>query len=363
MPSASSSPGERRGAPIVVYGATGHTGRFVCAELSRRGLPLALGGRDPRRLRALADAIGAADVRTASVDDRAALAAAFAGASAVINCAGPFLDTAAPVCETAIDAGAHYLDVTAEQEVAAGCFESFGDAARKRGVAVLPAAAFYGGLADLLATAAIGDWTTADLIDIGIALDHWHPTAGTRLTGKRNTAARVNVAGGVLAPLVQPARSRTWKFDAPFGDEPMVELPFSEMITIARHLRATEVHTFLTKSSLDDVRNPETPPPRVDPETGRSAQQFRMEVVVHRDGAVRRAAAAGRDIYAVSAPIVVEAATRVACARDHHGGGAFALGERFDAADFLRALAPRHLHVELPELVSAPIARRHGGRQ
>jgi uncharacterized protein YbjT (DUF2867 family) len=348
MPSASSSPSERRAAPMVVYGATGHTGRFVCAELVRRRVPLAISGRSPHQLRELAGAIGTVDVRPASIDDHASLAAAFAGASAVINCAGPFLDTAATVCKAALDAGAHYLDITAEQAAAAGCFESFAGAARQRGVAVVPAAAFYGGLADLLATATMGDWTTADRIDIAIALDHWHPTAGTRLTGKRNTATRVNVAGGVLAPLVQSAHPRTWTFGAPFGDEPVVELPFSEMITITRHLRATEVHTFLTRSSLDDIRNPDTPPPRIDPVTGYSAQQFRMEVVARRDGAVRRSAASGRDIYAVSAPIVVEAAVRLAGARDRHAGGAFALGERFDAADFLRALAPRHVHVEIP---------------
>jgi hypothetical protein len=146
---------------------------------------------------------------------------------------------------------------------------------------------------------------------------------------------------------VPPAQPRVWKFGAPFGDEPVVELPFSEMITITHHLRATEVHTYLTKSSLDDIRNPDTPPPQLDPETGRSPQQFRMEVVVSRDGTVRRAAASGRDIYAVSAPIVVEAAVRVS-SDPGHAGGAFALGERFDAADFLRALAPRHLDVEIP---------------
>jgi hypothetical protein len=74
---------------------------------------------------------------------------------------------------------------------------------------------------------------------------------------------------------------------------------------------------------------------------------------VYRGGEVRKAAASGRDIYAVTAPIVVEAAVRLI--GSHHAGGAFALGARFDAADFLRALSPRHLHVELqvelPELV------------
>jgi hypothetical protein len=60
---------------------------------------------------------------------------------------------------------------------------------------------FYGGLGDLLATAAMGDWASADEIRIGIALDSWRPTLGTRLTGQRNTAPRLVITGGKLAPL------------------------------------------------------------------------------------------------------------------------------------------------------------------
>ena len=35
---------------VLVYGAYGHTGRFVVAELLRRGLTPVLSGRDPARL-------------------------------------------------------------------------------------------------------------------------------------------------------------------------------------------------------------------------------------------------------------------------------------------------------------------------
>jgi hypothetical protein len=334
-------------APVVVYGATGHTGRFVCAELLRRGLPLVLSGRSAHALHELAATLGVAEVRPAAADDPLALAAAFAGAGVVINCAGPFMDTAAAICRAALDAGAHYLDLSAEQAAAADAFESFGPVARQRGLAVLPAAAFYGGLSDLLATAALGGWAAADRIEIATALDSWHPTEGTRVTGQRNTVARLNIAGGVLAPLPQPAPQRRWRFAAPFGEQPMVELPFSETITIARHLRTSELHTYLTSTSLADLRNPDTPPPVVDAQAGHSPQRFRMEVMVHREGQQRQAAAAGHDIYAVSAPIVVEAAARLLGDRGRHAGGAFALGERFDATDFLSALAPHHLQLEL----------------
>ena len=66
-----------------------------------------------------------------------------------------------------------------------------------------------------------------------------------------------------------------------------------------------------------------------------------LDVCVHHDGVVRRATARGRDIYAVTAPLIVEALERVVDA-DVRQAGAWAAGEVFDAADFLRVLAPEH---------------------
>jgi hypothetical protein len=51
----------------------------------------------------------------------------------------------------------------------------------------------------------------------------------------------------------------------------------------------------------------------------------------------RRAMASGRDIYAISAPLVVEATERV-LAGQATGNGALTAGQAFDAPDFLRSL-------------------------
>src|ERR1700758_241404 len=103
--------------PIAVYGASGHTARFVLAELRRRGMPAVAVGR---RADPLPHGVPA---RAAAIDDPAELGAASAAGAAVITCAGPFLDTALPVAEAAIRAGAHYIDVTAEQASAMAVFE------------------------------------------------------------------------------------------------------------------------------------------------------------------------------------------------------------------------------------------------
>src|SRR5215470_18933838 len=135
---------------VAVFGAAGHTGRFVVSELRRRGLTPILSGRDAAKLNAIAEAHPGSEARVASVDDPASLDRAISGAAAVINCAGPFMDTAAPLIEAAIRRRIHYLDVTAEQQVVLAAFERFADAARGAGVVIAPAMAFYGGLGDLL---------------------------------------------------------------------------------------------------------------------------------------------------------------------------------------------------------------------
>jgi Saccharopine dehydrogenase NADP binding domain len=324
---------------VAVFGAAGHTGRFVVSELRRRGFTLILSGRDAAKLNAIAEAHPGSEARVASIDDPASLDRAISGAAAVINCAGPFIDTAAPLIEAAIRGRIHYLDVTAEQPAALEAFERFTDAARGAGVVIAPAMAFYGGLGDLLATAAMADWPDADEICIAIALDSWKPTRGTRLTGKRNTGRRFVFSNSKLEFLADPAPRRVWNFPAPFGAQDVVALGFSEIITISRHLRTPEIHAFMNLAPITDLRNPDTPEPVAADESGRSSQTFLVEAVARRGSEERRAIARGRDIYAVTAPIVVEATERI-IDRRFKATGVVAAGEVFDAQDFLRSLRP-----------------------
>ena len=328
----------RPAGPIAVFGASGHTGQFVIRELVRRGRAPLMIGRDERKLRAAASSLGL-EWAVARIDDAASLDRAFAGAAAVINCAGPFLDTAPAVIEASLRARAHYLHVTAEQGAALGAFEHYEEAAREADIAIVPAMAFYGGLGDLLATAALADWTGADTIELGVALDSWLPTRGTRLTGARNTARRLVVSDGRLDLLPDPAPQRSWDFPAPFGTQSMVALPFTETILISRHIQAREVNAYFNLKPLADIRNPDTPPPSPADESGASAQLFVVEAVARRNDEIRRRSARGRDIYAITAPLVVEGAERVLSGRITRTG-VVAPGEVFCARSFLEALSP-----------------------
>jgi short subunit dehydrogenase-like uncharacterized protein len=329
---------------VLVYGAYGHTGRFVAAELLRRGLTPILSGRNPARLATMADQFPGLEARPATVDNGRSLQDAVRGTGLVVNCAGPFLDTAVPVAAAAGRAGAHYLDVTAEQAAAQQVYRAHQEREWRTDVAVIPAMAFYGGLADLLATAAVAGWDTVDEITVAYGVDRWWPTEGTRNTGRRNTATRLVVDGGRLVPAPSPAPLRDWEFPGPLGRQTVAGSPFTEIITMSHHLAASRIGTYLTTAALRDIRNPATPAPQAVDEAGRSAQQFVVDVVVRRGEEERRISAAGRDIYAVTAPLVAEAARRLIDGRAKVQGAA-APAEAFDAANFLDALSPQHLTI------------------
>ncbi|RKS08725.1 saccharopine dehydrogenase-like protein [Nocardiopsis sp. Huas11] len=344
-----SSRGPRAGRRVLVYGATGHTGRFVVQELVRRGLEPVLSGRDSDRLAELGRRHPGLEVRPAEVAEAEALAKAVVDVAAVVNCAGPFLDTAGPVAAAAVGAGAHYLDVTAEQPSVQATYRAHGEGSVPEGVVVLPAMAFYGGLADLLASAlADRSGGAVESVTTAVGLDRWWPTEGTRATGRRNTARRLVVADGRLVPAPEAAPSRTWDFPAPLGRHAVVALPFTEVIAMHRHLDAGRIDSYLSEAPLSELRDPATGGPEASDESGRSAQRFAVDVRVRAEGVEHRAVATGRDIYAVTAPLVAEAVTRVLDGRVR-AEGAVAPGQVFDAADFLAALSPWPLDVELSE--------------
>jgi hypothetical protein len=344
---------------VAVYGATGHTGSFVVAELKRRGLGVVRIGRDAARLRE-SSAGDTTPWRVAAIDDPEQLDAAIRSTDAVINCAGPFLDTALPLVDAALRAGIPYLDITAEQAALQAMIELRDASARAAGIRLIPAAAFYGGLADLLVTATADADKPLDRVDIATGLDSWHPTRGTRLTGERNRAKRLIQEGGRLAPVPQPAPEGVWSFPPPLGNLDVMMLPFTEVLTVSRHLRIDTVESWLALSALRDIRDPNTPPPHPDDEQGRSAQQFVMDVVIVQNGTTRRVTATGRDIYAVSAPIVVEATERLLGGKVAPGGGVVSLGEIFDARGFLVALDTVTVSYGA---VSSPILERRDKRE
>ncbi|MEU8242235.1 saccharopine dehydrogenase NADP-binding domain-containing protein [Actinoplanes missouriensis] len=305
---------------VAVFGAFGHTGRFVVAELAARGFePIEIGRQQ------------------ASVEDPGSLDRALRGAAAVINCAGPFAATAGPVIAAALRAGIGYVDVAAEIEANVDTFTLFAAPAREAGVVVAPAVAFFGGLGDLLVTAVL-EGSSADEILIGYGLSSWHPTAGTVASGavsrERRGGRRVRFAGGRLEYHDDELPVVEWEF--PSGPRTVIaDFSMADVVTVPSHVQVPVVRCHMNVEAVADLTAGDS--------SAVTAQTFVVDVRVRRDGVERRITATGSDIYAVSAPLAVEAVARIVDGRTR-GAGVLAAGAAFDARDFLRAMSA-HLTV------------------
>ncbi len=110
---------------IVVYGATGYTGRLVTEYLARHtgsghagsGLAWAMAGRSLEKLAQVRDSVGApgdTPLIVADSDDPASLAALAGSTKALITTVGPYQLYGTPVLAACIAAGTHYADLCGE---------------------------------------------------------------------------------------------------------------------------------------------------------------------------------------------------------------------------------------------------------
>jgi short subunit dehydrogenase-like uncharacterized protein len=127
-------------APLLLYGATGYTGKLIVQRLLALGVQPVVGGRDAAKLAAVAEPVGLAQ-RVAHLSDADALQRALRDVAVVLNAAGPFSHTAQPMVAACRRAGVHYLDVTGEVRVIDALAQQHA-AARASKIMVMPAVGF-----------------------------------------------------------------------------------------------------------------------------------------------------------------------------------------------------------------------------
>lgn len=237
---------------IVVYGATGYTGRQIARRLLEQGHPVTLAGRGQPGMDALADQLpGRVTVRVAALDDHAALARLAADASVIINCAGPFVRTCRPIAEAAIAGHAHYVDISAEQLASRWCYSDGDRLARAGGVMLLPSFGFYSVIADLLAEQACTGLGAVDEIAIGYWIDAWQPV-GTSLTARFEAMGRrwYEHNDGVASARRGLPRTSHFDFPPPVGRRRVGSYPVADVFTIPSHIDVKRLTTRLTTSTL-----------------------------------------------------------------------------------------------------------------
>jgi short subunit dehydrogenase-like uncharacterized protein len=212
---------------LLLYGATGYTGRLILAELLALGLRPILAGRDERRLAALAAPHGLG-YRVAPLDDPGSLVASLDAVRVVLHAAGPFSATSRPMVDACLHAGVHYLDITGEVLVLEEIASRHGAAAR-RGVMLLPAVGFDVVPSDCLAAHVAHRLPHARRLAIGIA----GLTLATR--GSARTFVELPASSprqrrdGVLVSVTPGTRER--RFDYGAGERPSTCVSWGDLTT------------------------------------------------------------------------------------------------------------------------------------
>ncbi len=232
--------------PWMIYGAYGYTGALIAAEALQRGHRPILAGRAAERLTPLADRLGLPAV-TVDLADAAALGRAVAEVALVLNAAGPYAQTAAPVVTACLAAGAFYLDLTAELPVLERIFARDADT-RARGVALLPGAGFDAIAGDCLARYVSDRAPGAQHLELAVAaLDHASP--GTVKTMQQGLPGGTAVLRhGRLEPWPMGEGARLFRF--PDGDHTAVPVSLGELLISHRSTGIPNITTWLALPPL-----------------------------------------------------------------------------------------------------------------
>jgi len=186
-------------ARIVVFGATGYTGRLTAEALVRRGQRPVLAARNPARLADLASALGGGlETRVADVAEPETVNALVEKGDVMVATVGPFVKWGEAAAEAAVRAGAHYLDSTGEPPFIKRVFEHHGPRAAAAGSGMLTAFGY--------------DWVPGNLAG-ALALREAGEAAVRVDTGYFFTGGAGQMSGGTKASLagVSATPSFAWR--------------------------------------------------------------------------------------------------------------------------------------------------------
>jgi short subunit dehydrogenase-like uncharacterized protein len=223
---------------IVLFGATGYTGRLTARAMVGRGLRPVLAARSQEKLTALASELGGGlETLTADVSEPRTVRALVERGDVLVTTVGPFARFGVPAVAAACDAGAHYLDSTGEPSFLRRVFEFYSEVGRGNDCAMLTAFGYDyvpGNLAAALALRRAGE--AAVSVDVGYFLSgqgsDWM-SGGTKASAA-GAMAEPGFAfrGGEMVSERGAKRSRSFRVDSQW--RPAISIPSSEHFTLPR---------------------------------------------------------------------------------------------------------------------------------
>ncbi|TWE05784.1 short subunit dehydrogenase-like uncharacterized protein [Pseudomonas sp. AG1028] len=209
---------------LLIYGATGYTGRMAAERAKALGLTFEIAGRTVDRLEDLAAQV---DVPYRVFGAAAQAAEALDGVDVLLNFAGPFAQTAEALMRACMQADVDYLDITAEIN-AYRLAERLGAQAAEAGVMLLPGVGWDVVPTDCLAMHVAQRVAKPRALSIALQVP------GSMSRGSAMSVSEI-IGAGLLArvngELVATPDAQPRQFD--FGDGPVTcqPLSFGDLVT------------------------------------------------------------------------------------------------------------------------------------
>lgn len=210
---------------FLIYGSYGYTGELICELAYKKGLHPIIAGRDEQKLKLQAEKYGF-EYEAVEIDDTATLQSVLSKVKLVLNCAGPFSQTAKQMATTCLATKTHYLDITGEWQV----FEmlaAMDSQAKEAGIILFPGVGYDVVPSDCLALYLKEQMPDADKLSLAIYTTGGKLSRGTKLTmaeGIGNASAMRQNGKIVAVPLAKYQRPITFAgktrlfMSIPWGD-------------------------------------------------------------------------------------------------------------------------------------------------
>lgn len=227
---------------VLIYGATGYSGRMIAEQAAALDLNFVLGGRNEKELAILASKLGSGigfrcfDLKSPQVVDKN-----LHDVAVVINCAGPFHRTAETLMKPAISTKTHYLDICAELD-SYTLAQNLNAEAQAVGVLLLPGCGGSVAMLGCLAAHAIKRATKPQKIDIAL-----------RVSGPMSRGSAISAAEGISNACLRrengqlvPSTAAPRDFD--FGGRGPVScfpLTLPDLLTIGHATGIASIETFV----------------------------------------------------------------------------------------------------------------------
>lgn len=228
----------------MIYGATGYSGQLIVERAVKAGLSPIVAGRSEAKVTALAEQHGL-DHRVFDIQALEQSDALISGVNLVLNCAGPFSQTAEVMMQACLAQQAHYLDITGEIAV----FElaaSLNEAAKDRGVVLCPGVGF-----DVIPTDCVAARLKAMMPDATHLVLGFDSRSGfSPGTAKTSVEALPQGGkirkGGVINTVPLAAKTRNIDFGA--GEKLAMTIPWGDVSTAFHNTQIPNIEVYIPAS-------------------------------------------------------------------------------------------------------------------